>query len=340
MSIRYLIIMLFLTVAFFTANAQTPELNDLRQAPSKNSLPVRTPDLSIRDVEVQNPNLDLKVNYWRNWTTFGVNANQASFSDNWQNGGVNSIALGATFNTKFDFTRENKNFTSELDLKYGKVKNKEQLARKANDRILWDNKYSIKFSKKWSFFASLTFESQFDAGWEYRRNPETQQEETGRKISNFMAPGYLTESIGLEVQPFTGFSIRFGTGTARQTFVLDDRVLLPIVEGDPLPDQRFGVPYPETFRNEVAFQIVSNLDRNLSQNINIKARYAFFANYGEWDNASHRLDATLTARVSRVISVTMNGIALYDPLQLQDTEGTKLQTAQSLAIGLLYKFPR
>lgn len=339
MSVRYLIIFLFLTGTLLTANAQ--DLNELRQVPSKNSLPVRSPELSIRDVEVQNPNLNLKINYWRNWTTFGINANQASFSENWQNGGVNSIALGLAFNTKFDYTKENKNFTSELDMKYGKVKNKDQLARKANDRILWDNKYAIKFSKKWSFFTSLTFESQFDLGYEYGRDPETQREITTRTISNFMAPGYLTESIGLEVQPFTGLSIRFGTGTARQTFVLDDRVL-PAVDPNNIPAdyKRFGVPYPETFRNELAFQIVSNLDRNLSDNINLKARYAFFANYGEWNNASHRLDATLTARVSRVISVTMNGIALYDPLQLKDEEGSKLQTSQSLAIGLLYKFPR
>lgn len=341
MNVRHLLVAFILTGAFFIANAQNYDLNDLRQAPPKNSLPVRTPQMGIHDVEVQNPNLDLKVNYWRNWTTFGVNANQASFSDNWQNGGVNSIALGAAFNTKFDYTRENKNFTSELDLKYGKVKNKDQLARKANDRILWDNKYAIKFAKKWSFFASLTFESQFDKGFSYKT--VNGKDTIDRRISNFMAPGYLTESMGIEVQPFTGLSIRFGTGTARQTFIADDNVLYPddATLNDPAAlaeYKRFGVEWPKKFRNELAFQIVANLDRNLSDNINIKARYAFFANYGQWGDASHRLDATLTARVTRVISVTLNGIALYDPLQ-EEADG-KLQTAQSLAIGLLYKFPR
>jgi len=231
-------------------------------------------------------------------------------------------------------------------MKYGKMKNKDQLPRKANDRILWDNKYAIKFAKKWSFFASLTFESQFDKGFSYQTI--NGKDTINQRISNFLAPGYLTESIGLEVQPFTGFSIRFGTGTARQTFVMDDRVLYPddatLNDPEKLANyKRFGVDWPETFRNELAFQIVANLDRNLSENINIKARYAFFANYGEWGDASHRLDATLTARVSRVISVTLNGIALYDPLQFKDNDaydGKILQTSQSLAIGLLYKFPR
>ncbi|GAA4804838.1 DUF3078 domain-containing protein [Olivibacter ginsenosidimutans] len=346
MNIRHLLVAFILLGFFLPLHAQNQDLNELRQAPSKNSLPVKAPRLSIHDVSIQNPNLNLKINYWRNWTTFGINANQASFSDNWQNGGVNSIALGLTFNTKFDYTKDNKNFTSELDLKYGKVKNKDQLARKANDRILWDNKYAIKFSKKWSFFTSLTFESQFDKGFSYQT--VNGKDTINQRISNFMAPGALTESVGLEVQPFTGFSVRFGTGTLRQTFVLDDRVLPP--DENTLNDpaalaeyKRFGVPWPQTFRNELAFQIVANLDRNLSDNLNIKARYAFFANYGEWGDASHRLDATLTARVSRVISVTLNGIALYDPLQFKDNDaynGNILQTSQSLAIGILYKFPR
>ena len=346
MNIRYLLLF-FLTGSFLITHAQ--DLNDLKQAPDKNSLPVRAPKLSIRDVVIQNPNLDLKINYWRNWTTFGINANQASFSDNWRNGGVNSIALGLTFNTKFDYTKDNKNFTSELDLKYGKQKNEDQLARKANDRILWDNKYSLKLSKKWSLFTSFTFESQFDKGYQYGKGSQGQDSIT-RTISNFMAPGYFTESVGIEVLPFQGLSIRFGTGTARQTFVLDDRVLYPdegtLNDPEKLANyKRFGVEWPKTFRNELAFQVVANLDRNLSENLNIKARYAFFANYGEWSDASHRLDATLTARVSRVISVTLNGIALYDPLQFERDDqgnviGDKLQRAQSLAIGLLYKFPR
>lgn len=328
---KQIYLLLFFGLAISGLRAQDYDLNDLKQVPKTNSLPVKRPLLGIQPVKMTEKQLDLKINYWRNWTTFGINANQASFSDNWQNGGVNSISLGATFNTKFDYTKEDRNFISELDLKYGRMQNKDQLARKTNDRILWDNKYSIKFTKKWSFFASLTFESQFDNGFTYGSGSFGQDTIT-RKISSFMAPGYLTEAIGVEVQPDKSLSIRFGTGTARQTFILDDGVLPPTSETDTL---RLGIRRPGTFRNELAFQLVSNLDRNLSSNINIKARYAFFANYEDLKNANHRLDATLTARVTRVISVTMNGIVLYDPLQ-----DLSVQTSQSLAIGILYKFPR
>lgn len=325
----------------YTSNlvAQEYDLNDLRQVPERNSLPVRQPQLRVVPVSIPEQQLDLRINYWRNWTAFGINANQASFSDNWQAGGVNSIALGSSFNTKFDYTRESKTFLSELDLRYGVVQNKDQLRRKTNDRILWDNKYSIKFSPKWSFFASFAFESQFDRGYTYGLGASG-QDSVLSTISNFMAPGYFTESIGVEVQPDKSLSIRFGTGTARQTFVFDDNVL-------PNATTRFGIPTvpldsvgpgarrPGRFRNELAFQLVSNLDRNFGNSLNLKARYAFFANYEDLGNASHRLDATLTAKVTRVISVTMNTVVFYDPLQ-----DLGVQTAQSLAIGLLYNFPR
>jgi len=327
---RYLLVTFVLVVAScFSGRAQEYDLKELRQAPEKNSLPVRTPDLSIRDVAVQAPDLDLKINYWRNWTTFSISANQATFSDNWNNGGVNSVSLSGFFNTKWDYTRENKNFVSELDLRYGKVKNENQLARKSQDRVWWDNKYSVKFATKWAFFASLTYETQFDEGWEYETTAAGADTAT-RKISNFMAPGYLTQSLGIEFKPDAFSSIRFGTGTARQTFVLDDAVESQADDG-----YRYGIEMPGRFRNEIAFQLLATTDRDLSKMLHLKASYELFANYQAFDKIRHRLDVLLTANVSRVISVLFNTTLLYDPLQLDE-----LQRSQSLGIGITYKFPR
>lgn len=314
-------------LAAFKSLGQEFDLDALRQVPEKGSLSVDTPELVIVPVKIPTESLDLKVDYWRHWTTFGINANQASFSDNWNGGGVNSISIGVLFNQKSEYTKDDKSFVTELDLKYGKVKNKDQLARKSNDRIFWDNKAAFKLSKNWSLFASLTLETQFDGGYEYGRD-DLGQDVRKALISNFMAPGYLTESFGLEYKPDKTFSLRFGTGTARQTFILDDR----LIDDE---KSRFGVDPGENFRNELAFQLVANLDRNLSKNLNLKSRYAFFANYEEFKNASHRLDATLSAKVSRVINVSLSGVVLYDK-----NVDLAVQTSQTLALGIMYKFPR
>src|SRR4051812_24258003 len=148
MRIRFWMILFVLAASASNSFSQdaTPDstkLNGLKQYPKKNSLPVRQPILQIQPVQIPVSELDLKVNYWRSWLTFGVNLNQGSFSNNWSGGGVNSLALGSIFNYKTDYTKGDKNYVSEIILQYGKVKNKNQLQRKTTDRIFWDNKVGL-----------------------------------------------------------------------------------------------------------------------------------------------------------------------------------------------------
>lgn len=314
--------------ACFGANAQTLDLDELRTKPDSNSLTITQPAFEVRPVRLPASLLDLNVLYWRHWSSFGINANQASFSENWNAGGVNTISLGLLANHKSDYTKNNTNFVTELRLQYGKVKNKGQLAKKSQDRIFWDNKLSLSISKSWSLFTSVTFESQFDAGLRYKTVDGIEMVDTIQ--SSFMAPGYLTESFGLEYKPDKTFSLRIGTGAARQTFLLDER-LIPR-EGE---RPRFGIEAGKRFRNELAFQLTANLDRPLTDNLNLKSRYNMFANYNEISDPNHELEAILTARVTRLINVTLNGRLIYN----SDVD-EKIQTSQTLALGLLYKIPK
>ena len=142
-----------------------------------------------------------------------------------------------------------------------------------------------------------------------------------------MAPGYLTESIGFEYKPVKYFWLRIGTGTARQTFVSDTS----LYKTNP---KNFGVTPGKSFRNELAFQFVTNFDKNIAQNLNLKSHYTMFVNYEKFNNVDHRFDLTLAARVNKLVSVSVAGIVLYD-----DDASTKVQASQSLGFGLMYKFP-
>jgi hypothetical protein len=320
---------LFLSISYAQDRdsiSSVSELNRLKQAPPKSVLPVKQPTLAIQPVHIPVSDLNLKVDYWKTWISFGLNINQAAFSDNWSAGGVNSIALGSKFNYKTDYTKGDKNYVSELILQYGKMKNKAQLERKTNDRIFWDNKVALKLSKNWNFFGSLNFESQFDSGFLYGK--DALGNETRSLISRFMAPGYLTESLGFEYKPDKSFSLRIGTGTARQTFVVDTGLYRVI-------DKNYGVTPGKKFRNELAFQFVGNLDKNISENINLKTRYAMFANYEKLNNIDHRLDITLTSKINRLMNVSLAGIAAYD-----DDASGKIQASQAFSFGLSYNFPR
>lgn len=338
----------FLFVVFLLAMSQLSvaqvDLKGLRAKPDSNIVEKpQAPVTNLQEVMVPIPKLDLEVNYWKHWTKFGVNMNQASFSENWSAGGVNSIAIGLLGWHKSEYNKNNFQYVTEIDLRYGKIKNKDQLAKKNNDRIFWDNKIAYKLSPAWALYFSVTFESQFDLGYTYRT--EDGVERIYEYNTSFMGPGYFTESFGLEYKPDNTFSLRLGTGTARQTLVLDDRVkpltideyALRYPENNPITkdQEKFGLHPGENFKNDLAFQITANLDRNLSKNLNIKSRYNLFADYKELSDPDHRLDATLTAKVTNLVNVSLTGIMVYN-----SDEDVKVQYSQALALGLTYTLPR
>lgn len=292
----------------------------------RSPLPTRTGTLEFTPVEIKPAIIDVKINYWKTRTAIGINLNQAAFSNNWNGGGVNSLALTGLINYKAEYAKESFSYVSEVILNYGKVKNKNQLEKKTVDRIFWDNKAAVQLSKNWYFFGSLNFESQFDNGFSYSVDETNQEHQT--LISKFMSPGYLTESLGFEYKPSKYFSTRIGTGTARQTFVLDTTIYKN-------NSNNFGVPIGSTFKNELAFQIVSNFEKEIAHNLNLKTRYMIFVPYDKIAYTNHRLDVELRAKVNRFMNVTVTGVGLYDR-----NTAAKIQGSQTLALGLIFEFPR
>ncbi|PAW92596.1 hypothetical protein CKK33_03420 [Mucilaginibacter sp. MD40] len=309
-----------------TVKIDTALLNKYRINSRRNAIPVPPAPLQIRQELIPVTMLDYKVSYWRKSITFGLNFNQSAFTNNYSAGGVSSIAIGSNFIYHTEYNKAPFSYVSELNLQYGKSKSKGLGSRKTNDRIFWDNKLATQMAKHWFFFGALSFESQFDKGYTYDPNnvlPPT-------LISNFMAPGYLTESIGFEYKPASYFDLRLGTGTARQTFVLDDAIFAP---GQ---TDAFGVKRGRTTRTDIAFQAVAILDKDIAKNMHLNARYEMFVPYGQpLSYTRHRLDAVLAAKVNRLVNVSLNGTLLFD----KNTGINDIQGTEGLALGVLYKFP-
>lgn len=328
---KLLLAFLLLTALSFQVFAQEVDtvpipINNLDIKLKRSPLPSRIGALDFNPIKMQPALVEAKVNYWKTKTSVGININQAAFSDNWAGGGVNSLAIGGLVNYKAEYSKESYSYTGEAILQYGKVKNKNQLQKKTTDRIFLDNKAAIQLSKNWYFFASINFESQFDLGYSYTKDAKGKEIE--KLISKFMAPGYLTESLGFEYKPNKFFSTRIGTGTARQTFVLDTN----LYKTNP---KNFGVPIGKTFRNELAFQIVANFEKEVVHNVMLKTKYNMFIPYDNFGHIDHRLDIGIIAKVNRFMNVSITGVGLYD----RDTN-SKIQGSQTLALGLVFAFPR
>jgi len=310
-----------------TTKVDTAELNKYRIDPGRNPLPNIFRPIQIQPQLMPVTLLDYKISYWHKSVIFGLNFSQSAFTSNYSAGGISAIALGSNFDFTAEYNKKPLDFTTETNLLYGISKNKGQGSRKTNDRIFIDNKIATQLSKKWFFFGSLTFESQFSGGYNYT-NPDGSNAQNPYLISDFMSPGYLTESVGFEYKPVKYFDLRFGTGTARQTFVLDTT----IYKNQP---GNYGVPIDHKIYNELAVQVVAQIDKDLSKTVHINARYALFIPYIQpLAYESHRLDATLTAKISRLIAMTANATVLYDKNTSASIQGT-----EGLTLGVVYKFP-
>lgn len=328
-----LLLLIFVSSAAVAQEIDTIPINTkgLEIKLKRSPLPARTGTILYKPTPIAPLVLSEKINYWKTITAIGIDLNQGQYSKNWKGGGVNNIAIGGLLNYKTVYSKESYSFTSEIRLEYGKVKNKDQLQKKTKDRIFWDNKANLQFSKSWFFYGAVTFESQFDRGFAFFKDDDNAEQQS--LISRFMAPGYFTESIGFEYKPTNYFSTRFGTGTAKQTIILDTTVF----------NQRFNPGYfgvdrnkNKNFRNELAFQITSQFDKQIFTNVGLYFRYNMFIPYDRpLDHVDHSLDVRLTSKINRFMNASLSGTAIFD----KDAD-REIQARQNLSIGFGFTFPR
>ena len=267
--------------------------------------------------------------HWRKSLKAALNVNQASFSSNWKSGGVNSLGINGLFNYKANYKSDHMSWDNELDMLYGMVNNAGQGFRKTLDRLYFDTKLGKELNPKWSMFAATNFLSQFGPGFKYEL--DANGVERGTLISSFLAPGFLTTSLGFEYHPVKHFKLRLSPFAPRLTFV---RNVEDYTAVDPIAP--YGVKLGESIRYEwLAFQMLAEYNKDIAQNVNLKFRYLVYSNL---DNLSlktidQRLDLNLTAKVGRFLNVNVGGILLYDIDQ-----DSALQLSQAFSIGILYTF--
>ncbi|MFN1835300.1 DUF3078 domain-containing protein [Balneola sp. MJW-20] len=194
---------------------------------------------------------------WTKSWVFNLNGNQATYRD-WSEGGVNSLAF-STF-TIFRLRYAGKKFgnTTRLNLRFGQTRLEDSGLEKTEDMIRISNKTEYFLTtEQVSAFAEVAFRTQFAKGFD---------EETGDLISNFMSPGYITESLGLSFQPNENFSAQMGMAL-KQTFVNADTL-----------DSLYGLGEDEDFRSEGGIDVVIEFQKEVFKNFTYTAEFNSFTN--------------------------------------------------------------
>ena len=147
------------------------------------------------------------------WAFSGITSltlNQASFSY-WTAGGINSVAFSALGKYTANYKKNKLSWNNNLNLMYGMVKNQNESLKKSEDLIELISVVGADLSKKWAVTGYMSFRTQFAYGFD--------KDNDTIKISQFLAPGYLTLSPSVRFKPNDNFYILLSPATAKFTFV-------------------------------------------------------------------------------------------------------------------------
>lgn len=171
--------------------------------------------------------------WWSTQSTPAMKLDQ-KYYDNWAASGNSSLALTATFNGDYKYTHKKFIWDNVVDLAFGynwqdlvvdttytdKGFKKYDSRRKSDDKIDLTSTFSMRMKNDWNVNASANFKTQFGSGFNYPTVNDSDRVE----VSRFMAPAYLTTSIGFEKKKDNwNLSLSFLTG--KTTFVYDDSLI-------------------------------------------------------------------------------------------------------------------
>ncbi|SIS50879.1 Protein of unknown function [Chryseobacterium piscicola] len=256
----------------------------------------------------------------RYWSITGQNAvmfNQAAFS-NWVGGGANNVGWLASVNENLTYERDKNLWENVIILNYGQNTTQGLGTRKTQDVINISSNYGRQFSKSWYISTGVSLLSQFSPGYEDGNNP------LAKKISAFMAPGYVNAGVGVTYRPNDNLTVTMRPANARFTFVLDKELQFKNNYGLKADGDSFLMQFG--FYGNAIYKI------QLMKNIEMINTGTLFSNYLE--NPDHMVlsyNMLLKMVINKHISSNIMLDLFYDHNQIQKT-----QLKQTLGVGFAY----
>ncbi len=220
---------------------------------------------------------------------------QASYN-NWSEGGINSLAFTASLSG--DATRRSLSWAQkhEMRLAIGSIKQDTVDFRKGDDLISLVSTFQYHDATtfaKWNPTASIDFRTQFANGFDYSGAEPV-------KVSSFLAPATLLETVGFSYNPEEWFTWLIGLA-GKQTIV-----------GIESLRERYGNALDETMRFEVGFNTKAGIDKDIFENVHLKSSLGVFAAFGQVDEPDIRWENLVTMSVNSWLSVGFEFVTFLD----------------------------
>lgn len=268
------------------------------------------------------------------WTTDGniqLLFNQSAFNNEWTGGGTSSVAGNITLNYEENYRYNNFSWTNRIFADYGltKVRN-DQFIRKTSDRLEINSVAGYQLeNSNWYYSFFTNFRTQFDKGYEFNTNPET-QEVTRRETTNFLSPAYLQAGPGFMWKKDENFVINIAPATGRFIFVDSKFTSGPnYVNG-----QYFGVDAGKSSRFEFGASLSGYLQFQIMEDVVMENNLNLYSNYLE-NPGNIDIDylMNLEMGINQYLSANLLFQAVYD-----DNAVGAFQIREVFGLGINYNF--
>lgn len=265
---------------------------------------------------------------WEFGGNIGVTFNQVALS-NWSGGGDNTFSVGSSIALFSKFARGKQTWENNLQFGYGFTKIKDEDFRKSDDKLTFLSKYDYNATRTLLYSFLLDFRTQISEGLDY----DVDSLEEPRKISNFLAPGYLTLSIGATWRPAPYFEAFVAPLSNRITIVADN---------DLNARGEFGVDSGKTIKSELGSTARLKFQNEIMENVKFGSTLNLFAPYDNFTTMVVTWNSLLNLKVNDYITTSISLDVIYDEnVEITRDDGSvgpATQIKEALNIGLGYQF--
>lgn len=243
----------------------------------------------------------------------GLNGSQAAYS-NWSQGGVNTVSVTASTVFNLQYRKNRFAYLLVTNLKYGRADIEGEGTRKTDDKIAVTNKFSYLFKDpKFNAFGSLSFNTQFDEGFDYDPDPEV-------LISDFFSPAYFTQVLGIGYTPVDYFSVEAGAAFKETVVNIDELAI------------RYGLDAGENFRFEPGYSVIVNFEKNIVSNVKLISSAETFTNLQEpFADTDVIFSNELIGNINDYLNTSLQFVMIYD-----EDFSREVQLKQVLSVGFSF----
>ena len=243
-------------------------------------------------------------------------------SQNWVEGGANTLTSTLALESKIVYTSTGWSQTHETKFALGALKQDTLDFRKATDEIRIRSSFEYTGDGMFKLIKptiATDISTQFTTGYNYKKNPFEGEEQIPARVSNFFAPATFVQTLGLTYSKQETFKQRVGVG-AKQTVVRIEKMR-------PLHNMALDEPV----RFELGVESRTHFDKELFENVRLKTSLGFFAAFNKPDLPDLLWENEVSMRVNQWLGLRMEFKALYD----RDV-ASELQLREAFSLGLAY----